>query len=702
MNKSKFLSKFSVGLKEKLYFISIGMVLFITVAVFIPFQKGIEDQKASKRDGFVLYYNNLSNTLSELFYTNYNNVQSFARNKDLKEKNVEASTFLLNELVTLYPDTDMIFLVGLDGKLIAHSDIDNAGKKLNSAVVKSHDFKQDTWFQQTSKGKYVENYDKKIFGAYAGEVQKNEMLSKVYGHDKMGQFFSTLIEDEYGEPIAVLGAFVGSRWFESELKNLYKVLSENGMSSAEVHLLKKDGIVISSYSEKYEAKNVQLHDYKNYNLTKKIIRADQKEFNKDVVDTIIHDQLLGNDKTQYLYSFGQIKNRKFLEAMGWKLVIGMTEKQAYGEIISLQNLFYVTLTIVFILCCIVSFITVKNLYTQLLDVVARLEGSAKSTLKFVEELNGVSHRVSDLSSTQAQAIHETASTLDELSSMVKMNAQNAVKSVDISRDNEGVAVSGKDKVGEVVRSMSNIQQANEEVLKTTTDGSQKISEIVNLINEINEKTQVINDIVFQTKLLSFNASVEAARAGEHGKGFAVVAEEVGNLAAMSGKASEEINTILAQSVTYVEKIVKENQQSIQQMIDQSKMTIQEGITISNECSEALSEIVEGVKNVSLMSHEISSATTEQESGVANISSAMNQLQGVAQDNTEIAAKTLQYSEELNRETQNLQSVLSTLQNEIIGGVKKTSASNIPKGKGPTAKKNNVLEIPEKNNQKLAS
>jgi methyl-accepting chemotaxis protein len=83
----------------------------------------------------------------------------------------------------------------------------------------------------------------------------------------------------------------------------------------------------------------------------------------------------------------------------------------------------------------------------------------------------------------------------------------------------------------------------------------EISSIVKVIAEIGDKTKVINDIVFQTKLLSFNASVEAARAGEQGKGFAVVAEEVGNLATMSGKAAEEISSMLGDSMGKVELIV---------------------------------------------------------------------------------------------------------------------------------------------------
>ena len=696
---SNFLSKYSIGLKEKLYFISIGMVLFITTAVFIPFEKGIKDQKQSKRDGFALYYNNITNSISELFFTNYNNIQSFARNKDLKDKNPEASTFLLNELVTLYPDTDMLFLIGLDGKLIANSEINSAGKKLKLSPLKSYDFKKDTWFLKTSKGKYTENYDKNIFGAFAGKVHQNKLISEIYGEERMGQFFSTLVEDEYGDPIAVLGAFVGSRWFEGEMRNLYRTLNSNGMSSAEVHLVNSDGHIISSYHKSFEEQGVKLHDFREYNLKKKIFhRNDEmaKKMEDGKVHTAVHKHLLSSDKSDYLYSFGEIHHRRFLDSVGWKLVIGMTEKQAYGEVVDLQNLFYMTLVCVLILCSAVSFVTVKSLYTQLMGVVESLEKSAESTIKFVEDLSGVSHRVSELTSTQAQAIHETASTLDELSSMVKMNAQNAASSVEVSTGNEKVAEIGKNKVNEVVNSMNNIKDANDEVLRTTNEGSEKISEIVNLINEINEKTQVINDIVFQTKLLSFNASVEAARAGEHGKGFAVVAEEVGNLAAMSGVASEEINNILSKSVAHVEKIVKENKESVEAMIEQSKHKIYNGIKVSNECTEALSEIVAGVKNVSEMSQEISSATSEQESGVSNISSAMNQMQGAASDNQEIAAKMLQYAQDLNNETDNLKSVLGVLQNEIIGGRKsKASTSN--------SHQNTIVNFPDNRvSQKRAS
>ena len=94
---------------------------------------------------------------------------------------------------------------------------------------------------------------------------------------------------------------------------------------------------------------------------------------------------------------------------------------------------------------------------------------------------------------------------------------------------------------------SNVSEAtrnNNEVMKMISNTTQMLGELTSSFSEVVEKTAMINDIVFQTKLLSFNASVEAARAGEHGKGFSVVAEEIGNLAAMSGDSAISIQKTL--------------------------------------------------------------------------------------------------------------------------------------------------------------
>ncbi len=275
----------------------------------------------------------------------------------------------------------------------------------------------------------------------------------------------------------------------------------------------------------------------------------------------------------------------------------------------------------------------------------------------------------------------------------------ANNSVEISSKSEKGANHGKTVVLEVVNAMNEIKNSNEEVLDSTSEGNKKISEIVTVINMISEKTKVINDIVFQTKLLSFNASVEAARAGEHGKGFAVVAEEVGNLAQMSGKAAQEISDILDESVSRVENIVKDNQSSIESIMIKSKQKIDEGINVTGECTKALEDIVQDVKVVSNMANEISSATKEQDSGVTNISEAMNQLQDITNENSNIAFRTLKCSEQLDQETIYLKGIIETLEREVVGGkvVIETNKSKTTKAEETTEASDSTIEETHENN-----
>ncbi len=671
-------TKFNFKLKTKLYFISVGMVVLFSAAVLVQFEKGINEQKNSKISGFNLYYENLQSTISQLFYAKYNNIQAFARNSYLKDMTKkEEANFLLNEIITLFPDIDYLALVDLKGNVVTTSDIDASGKKLNHKFFEGYNVSNQEWFQKTSKAQYTEDLKKRIFGAYVSPVHKNEEASKMYGNDRVGMHFSTLIEDEYGDPLAVLTAFTNIKWVENEMVDLYNVLAQNGMKSSQVKLFNSKGQAIAMIGPGEKGAEV---------LKDKVLKTSYYDGNHEISKNlkegksgtgVVHDFI--DKKTDRLFAYGVIKNRRFLDQKKWGLSISMLPKDAFSEIIALQNVFYVTLAAAFIFCLVVSTLIVSQLYKQLLSVIEGLRASASRTFKFVSELGEMSSKVNEMSSSQASAIQETASTLDEVSQMVKMSAQNANNSVEISSKSEKGANHGKNVVLQVVSAMNEIKNSNEEVLESTSEGNKKISEIVTVINEISEKTKVINDIVFQTKLLSFNASVEAARAGEHGKGFAVVAEEVGNLAQMSGKAAQEISSILDESVSRVESIVKENQSSIESIMVKSKTKIEEGINVTGECTSALEDIVQDVKVVSNMANEISSATAEQESGVSNISEAMNQLQDITNENSNIAYQTLKCSEQLDDETNFLKGVIETLEREVVGGKSVVSAQKIHKG-----------------------
>lgn len=133
-------------------------------------------------------------------------------------------------------------------------------------------------------------------------------------------------------------------------------------------------------------------------------------------------------------------------------------------------------------------------------------------------------------------------------------------------------------------------------------------------------------IVFQTKLLSFNASVEAARAGEHGKGFAVVAEEMGNLAKASGSAAKEIETILTSSVEKTKLQIERVTNELERVAEDTIKAIEVVSKKTVEISSSFAKLTDYSKNTEAKSQEISSATNEQRIGVSEISKSLQNLE----------------------------------------------------------------------------
>jgi methyl-accepting chemotaxis protein len=209
--------------------------------------------------------------------------------------------------------------------------------------------------------------------------------------------------------------------------------------------------------------------------------------------------------------------------------------------------------------------------------------------------------------------------------------------------------------------------ANNKVIALEINNSNKeMEQVVTMIKEISNKTKVINDIVFQTKLLSFNASVEAARAGENGKGFAVVAEEIGILATKSGESSQEISTILNKSTLQVVEMVEKNKLKMDQLLNSTFKNLEQGLSNANRCGDSLNLIVEDSTTVNLMVNEISAAFKEQASGVYQITKAMEDLDLVTQKNAASAIENSNSSDVLLKDALLMESVTNELIKIVSG------------------------------------
>lgn len=336
------------------------------------------------------------------------------------------------------------------------------------------------------------------------------------------------------------------------------------------------------------------------------------------------------------------------------------------------------LVLILIASAVLAIYILSQLVAQFRSVGKTLDEASSQVSSASSQIASASEELSQATTEQAASLQETSSSIEEISSMINANTENARQSAQASGQSLENAEKGKAVVEQMIKAIDAISTSNNSIMEQINESNKEMEDIVKVITEIGTKTKVINDIVFQTKLLSFNASVEAARAGEQGKGFAVVAEEVGNLAAMSGAAAIEISSMLDSSIQKVEGIVKNSKEKIGRLITDGKKNVEIGTTVANNCGTVLNDIVLSVASVSKMVKEISSASQEQAQGVHEITKAVAQLDQVTQQNTANSAESSRAAGDLSNQAEMLSSLVQELVQAIEGGAKpesKKKASN---------------------------
>lgn len=329
------------------------------------------------------------------------------------------------------------------------------------------------------------------------------------------------------------------------------------------------------------------------------------------------------------------------------------------------------------LAIVMTFFLVRSLVAQFSSVTESIASSSVVVDEVARHLESTSQRLSSSSTQQSAALQETAAGIEETTAMIGKNANNAQRSSELSGQSTETVARGKHVLGELVHSIDEIASSNDDIMKQIQESNTEISTVINVIREIGNKTKVINDIVFQTKLLSFNASVEAARAGEQGKGFAVVAQEVGNLAAMSGNSAQEITDLLDQSIRKVESIVNQTNEKVQSLVRLGTSKIESGTKMARQCEEVFNEIVEHTSQVGGIVGEIADASREQSRGIDEINKAVSEIDQASQQNNAISQEAAQSAADLKEQVRHLKGMINEL-SLIVRGVGNSDSDKIPR------------------------
>jgi methyl-accepting chemotaxis protein len=204
---------------------------------------------------------------------------------------------------------------------------------------------------------------------------------------------------------------------------------------------------------------------------------------------------------------------------------------------------------------------------------------------------------------QAVSIEETSAAMEEMTSIVKKNLENAEGADKFAREARANATQGESVVMRSVEAMGKIN-----------DAARKISEII----------KVIDEIAFQTNLLAVNAAVEAARAGEFGKGFAVVAVEVRNLAGRSSQAAKEIYNL----------------------IQDTNEKVEEGSNLVNMSGKVFGNISEGINKLADFISEVAATSREYHEGIEEVNKAIIKMDDMTQKNSTLVENVTAASREM--------------------------------------------------------
>jgi len=261
---------------------------------------------------------------------------------------------------------------------------------------------------------------------------------------------------------------------------------------------------------------------------------------------------------------------------------------------------------------------------QLRELVARISDTAENVSSSANESRSTVVQLTDLSEHQAQEIAAASAAINEMAITIDQVSANAVESAGVA--DRSVSIAGKG--AEVVRStISGMDRIREQI----QDTAKRIKRLGESSQEIGDIVSLINDIADQTNILSLNAAIQASMAGDAGRGFAVVADEVQRLAERSAGATKQIAALVKTIQTDTNEAVSSMEQTTAEVVAGASLTQNAGVALSEieTVSTSLAELIQ----------DISTAARHQSTTAGHVSKTMNVIQDITTQTLDGTSRT---------------------------------------------------------------
>ncbi len=458
--------------------------------------------------------------------------------------------------------------------------------------------------------------DQKPFGSAI--TKHPELFLELYGikktipgDDALSISSVAVVRDDFGDP---LGFYIAGKILNGYTAPFEDLFKSAGASSA--LYLDTQAISFAGFSAKIEnagsmkltTEDIELI-YKNTgNLRRALNLAGEKYLS---TCSALAD---GDNKTVGALCTGQPEAKINSTRAKVENVADQAEK-------SMQTWILVVATISLVVFVIMTLLITRSIVAPLQDIVGILGHSSAELNTGSSQIAAASQGLSDGAASQSASLEETASSLDEMSSMVHS-----------SGDSTDQAKAHMDKVLLIVKKTKDSMDEVHDSMMGISKSSEETSKIIKTIDEI----------AFQTNLLALNAAVEAARAGEAGAGFAVVADEVRSLALRSTEAAKNTADLLEQSIAKVKT----------------------GTLLVDATNADFQSVKDSIETVAKLIAEVAGGASEQSNAIKHIADAVHSLNDITMTNTAHAEESAAISQNFTEQADKLNEIVTALSQMI--------------------------------------